>query len=82
MDRFAFDIWLLKLTHLALRVWQFVPANKRVAQMARLRLEYDEARKRRIDLQKKLAYLEDNQSSGLDNSAMCDHDRSAVIFLF
>lgn len=54
---------------------QFVPATKRVAQMARLRLEYDEARKRRIDLQKKLAYLEDNQSSGLDNSAMCDHDR-------
>lgn len=42
--------------------------------MARLRLQYDEARRRRIDLQKKLAHIEDSQVQVTDNG-MCDRDR-------
>lgn len=53
---------------------QFVPANKRVAEMARIRLQYDEARRRRVDLQKKLALIEDRRTPGSE-IGMCDRDR-------
>lgn len=41
--------------------------------MARLRLQYDEARKRRIDLQKKLAQIHDNEPQTCANNS--DRDR-------
>lgn len=58
-------------------ILQFFPADKRVARMARLRLQYDEARKRRTDLQKKLAQIHDSEPQTCAN----DNDRDRYVYL-
>ncbi len=55
-----------------------MPMGNRLAEMARMRLEYDEARKKIQNIQQQLADLEEKVTPG---QAESDKDRYAVVHL-